>query len=160
MEFRNELISEQDIAAYGLDDRMRSFYPWGWRAGRPVGFVYHWVVDHKRKIFLLPLGNVEEVGPSGRPEPTRKSRWLMQFEGHWITVTLEKAATSSTSFSESPFRMTWKLSDIDKGSFPNQRMTEVLAALREALEVYGYRGAVRQVPRTVVHFEADGVDQC
>lgn len=152
MPFLNELVSEADVQEQRLDELRAHYSSWSWRDGRPPGFVHDWTVDRSRGIYLLFVKWIEEAGPSGRPEPTRSSIWILDVGGSRIRIVLEKTERSSGSFRESPFLVEWKLRET---SIPRECQLEqaaLIGVLKEALAVYGYRGALRQIENTVVQF--------
>lgn len=152
MSFINEIVSEEDVKAHGLDDIMRVWDARTWRQGRPFGFVYQWTIDRGRNVFLLPIQTLEEAGPSGRLEPTWRSLWFLNWKGHWIRVILNRTPGSSINLTDDPFHIDWALVSVDLSSFTGATRDEVIAALKDALSTFGYRGALRQVPQTLVRF--------
>lgn len=151
MTFVNQVITDCDVDKYSLDEIMRKADPASWREGRPIGFVYHWTVDRERGMFLLPIDVIQEIGASGRPEPTGRSRWLLDAGGQRAWVTLELAEGSSKRFSDAPFRIVWDLvhMDLGPGDLDARGATSLL---REALTVHGQRGAQSRVPAAQVEF--------
>ena len=153
MAFVNEIVSEEDIKKYGLDELMKEFSSWEWRDGRPVGFVHLWAIDRARDIFFLLVKSIEEVGPSGRPEATTKTLCILSWRGSRIKLTIDKAVGSSTRFSDSPFRIVWDLLALDLSQLPHVSREEVVQVLKDALTTFGHRGAYRQYANTLVEFK-------
>jgi hypothetical protein len=151
MAFENEIPSEEDIREYGLDDLKKEFDEWGWRDGRPAAFFHSWTIDRERDLYFLPVKTIEESRDAGIPEPTTRRICILNWKGQRIQLLLDRVGCSK-SFSETPFRVAWNLLEIDLSSVPEVPKEEIIRALREALVVYGYRGAYRQVPNTVVEF--------
>lgn len=152
MAFINEIVSEEDIKKYKLDEIMREFSPFNWKSGRPVGFVHSWTIDRDRNVYFRPIKSIEDVGPSGRPETTNKKLCILNWQGSPIQTVLGLNSRSSQNFIDIPFRIIWDLIDIDLSQFVGTPEDKILSVLREALLIYGYRGANRQVPNTVVEF--------
>jgi hypothetical protein len=152
MAFVNELVSEDDIRKYALDEVKAKFNSWSWREGRPVGFRHNWTIDRERNVYLMQAKTVEKAGSSGLAEPTARSIWILNWEGIPIRIELEKLPASSFEFSDSPFRVVWALIDMDTSPVRNVSRLEILQVLKDALMTYGYRGAQRQLPNTVVEF--------
>ncbi|WP_037588120.1 hypothetical protein [Stenoxybacter acetivorans] len=157
MAFVNEIVSEEDIQKYGLDELMSDFNPFSlyWRKNikeRPSTFRHAWTIDRERNIYFMLVKRIDETGPSGRPEPTNKSIFILDFQGRRVCITVERAYCSP-SFSDNPFQIVWDLLEIDASAVPKMPKTEVIDILKEALLVYGYEGAKYQkVPNTVVKF--------
>lgn len=152
MAFVNEIVSEKDAQNFGLDELKREFDQWAWRDGRPEGFVHAWTIDNEHGIWLVLVKSIEEVGPSGRPEPTTKSVFILDWNGLRIRFLMDRVSCSS-SFSDTPFHVVWNLIEMDAPTALGLPRDAVLSALKEALIAYGYRGAHRQVPNTLVEFK-------
>jgi hypothetical protein len=153
MPFMNEIVSEEDINKYALDELMREFRPFAWHEGRPSTFVHAWTIDRDRDIYFIPVKTVEEVGPSGRPEPTRRKVCILNWQGKRVRALINLAAESSVRFSEPLFRIVWELLELDTSQLPNVPRSEIIQVLKEALTVFGHHGAHRQIPSTVVEFK-------
>lgn len=151
MAYINELVSEEDIQRFGLDEIKRKHDPWSWRDGRPEGFIHAWTIDRERNLFFMPVKIVEEVGPSGRPEPTSKQICILSYNDALITFVLERTKCSK-SFSDNPFQVAWKLLKLDMPAGIDLAKDTILLKIKAALEVYGYRGAHRHIPNTVTEF--------
>lgn len=152
MAFTNEIVSEEEIQLYGLDELKKAFDPWEWRNGRPVGYVHNWTVDRERRIYFMFVKMIEENGASGRPEPTSKFACVLNFDGERIDVLVDRVYCPS-SYSENPFRMVWNLLEIGELHKLGMSRHDVIAVLKAALISYGYRGASgRQVANCVVEF--------
>ena len=152
MAFVNEIVSEEDIKKFGLDELMREFRSYTWRNGRPSTFVHAWTIDRGRGIFFVPVKVVEEIGPSGRPEPTRRDICILGWQGKRVQLTIDRGAGSSVQFADSPFRIVWELVDINTSQIPEMPREEIIGVLKEALTVFGHDGVHWQVPNTVVEF--------
>lgn len=152
MAFVNEIVSEEDIKEYGLDELMREFSPWPWREGRPVTFVHAWTIDRERDIYFVLVKSVEEVGQSGRPQPTPKKVCILGWHGKRVRLTIDRAKGSSVMVNEVPFRIVWDLVDLDASQLPDVSRSELVQVLKEALTTYGQMGVHYQVPNTVVEF--------
>jgi hypothetical protein len=152
MPFVNEFVSEEDVEKYGLDQLMKMYDKWGWRNGRPSIYKHSWTIDRERGVFAKPLMTWQEVGPSGRSEPTAKTTWVVDVEGQRATAVLDRAAASSVRLADSPYRIVWNLVHLDLSSAPNLTEAWVLSLLKEALTAYGQMGVFFQAPNTVVSF--------
>lgn len=151
--FTNEMITEDDINKYDLDNMLKTLNPWVWRNGRPSIFKHNWTVDRERNAFLIYVGLVEEVGRSGRNEPTNKHIFILNYYGSQYKVLLEKLLNSSSSFNDSPFNIYWRILEITPISLFFDKENEIINAVKDAVAVYGHRGALLQIPNTVVEFD-------
>jgi hypothetical protein len=152
MAFENEIPSEEDIREYGLDELKKEFDEWGWRDGRPAAFFHSWTIDRERDLYFLPVKTIEESRDAGIPEPTTRRICILNWKGQRIQLLLDRVGCSK-SFSDSPFRIVWDLLGLDLSSAPALKSEEVDRVLKEALTAYGYRGAHKQVPNTIVEFK-------
>jgi hypothetical protein len=150
MTFVNEYIPEEDVKKYGLDELMASFHQWSWREGRPETFKHYWTIDRDRDIYLLLAKVVEDTGPSGRNEPTSQRLFILGWEGRQIKVLLELGDETSKKFAESPYRIVWKLSDLDTSGTSQPSRETILQNLCQALAVFGSDGIRWQVSNTKV----------
>jgi hypothetical protein len=155
MAFINERISEQEIAAYRMDELQQQFRPdsRGWRDGRPGGFIHIWTIDRENDVFLVPVHIIHDVGPSGRLEPTSRSVWVLCVHGRRARVVLERTADSSVKFEQTPYRICWRLIELDRLEIADVPLERLVELLKDALTVYGEFGALLQVPSTHVEFD-------
>jgi hypothetical protein len=153
MAFVNEIVSEEDIRKYRLDELMHHFRSFAWRSGRPSTFTHTWTIDRERDVYFIPVKTIEEIGPSGRPEPTRRRVCILNWQGTRVELTIDRAAGSSSNHSDSPFRIVWELISIDQSQLSDVSREEVLRVLKEALVAYGDYGLHGQVPDTVIEFK-------
>lgn len=150
--FINEIVSEEDVGKYCLDELKKEHDPWAWRNGRPEGFWHAWTVDRDNDIYFYPLKVIDEIGPSGRSEPTNKTTSIICIKGVVIKLIVERVYCSA-SFADSPFRVVWGVEWVEEFMSPDISKDDLVAVLKEALSVYGYRGAYgRAVAGIVVGF--------
>lgn len=150
MAFVNELVSEEDIRNYRLDELLAGFHEFTWRNGRPSGFIHAWTIDRDISSFLIRVKGIHQDGPSGRPEPTTQEVFVYVANGVRVLITLDHSGGSS-SFSEVPFVVVRRLVDIDIPA--NVPQEAIINTLKDALTTYGYGGALRQVPNTIVKLQ-------
>ncbi|MBL0917474.1 MAG: hypothetical protein IBJ14_02120 [Hydrogenophaga sp.] len=153
MGFVNELVSQQDISTYRLDELFREFSPFRWRNGRPSVFVHAWTVDRGRGAYFIPVKSVETVGPSGRPEPTNGKTCVLIWQERRLVATIDRANTKLFAPDGTPTILVWRLVELDASQFDDASNCDVLKVLKEALTVYGHRGIHKQVPGTIVEFD-------
>jgi hypothetical protein len=150
--FVNEIVSEEDIKKYGLDELKKHYNSFSWRDGRPATFTHTWTIDRERGIFALPLFTWTQVGQSGRSQPTSKESWLIEVQGKRVIAVVDRAHGSSVLLSDSPYQIIWDLIDVDMADAPGLRQQDVLQMLKEALIAYGHMGIYLQANNTVVSF--------
>ncbi|WP_037585994.1 hypothetical protein [Stenoxybacter acetivorans] len=154
MAFVNEIVSEEDIQKYGLDELMRGFFPSDreWKNGRPSGFWHAWTIDRDKDIYFIMAKTIMETGMSGRPEPTNKRVAVLNFQRRRVPLIIERTHCPH-SFSDNPFLLAWDLLEIDISNVPEMSKESVIAVLKEALTIYEYDGAYsKKIPNAVVKF--------
>lgn len=138
MNYVNEYASPDDVAAFNLDEIWNKYHPFDKRP--QAGSVFEWTVDRNAKSFLTLL-------QMGREELAGTLTFAFQFESEVYEVVL--GYTGPERMDASPFRIGWRLLRLDPQ--PESQLKEAfICALREALEVYGYRGIRKQLPNTLV----------
>ncbi|GAB6142170.1 hypothetical protein JCM14076_28990 [Methylosoma difficile] len=153
MAFVNEIVSEENIQKYGLDELKKDFDHFGWLKGRPEGFWHAWTIDRERSIYFMQAKMIEENGPSGRPEPTTKDIFILNIKGIDIRILLDRVRCSKW-ITESPFYIGWSLLEIDMPSSFQMSREDVIQILKEALKVYGPNGPRgKQALNTIVEFD-------
>lgn len=73
--------------------------------------------------------------------------------GSQVEIQLDLSTASSSQLSERPFRRVWSLAYLGVPFESSLAREQVVDVLKEALSVYGYRGADMQVPDTMVTFQ-------
>jgi hypothetical protein len=154
MAFVNEIISEQDFEKYALAELKKSYDPWRWRAGRPQGASYSWTIDRDRDIYFMLVEIVHDSGGrSGLMEPTRRRIFVLSIHGQRVEIALDVADETSNSFKTVPYRQVWELVAIKPEQLADTSREAIIKILKEALAIYGYRGAHSQIPNTIVEFK-------
>jgi hypothetical protein len=145
MAFVNEIVSEEDIQKFGLDELKRQFDYYGWYDGRPKGFWHTWTIDRERGIWLVYAKMIEEIGPSDRPEPTNEHIFVLDWQGQQAKFTIERIRCPRWP-SDSPYIIEWGLIAMDIPKTLDVPRNTVLPVFKEAMTVYGLRGAHSQLP--------------
>ena len=145
MVFVREFVSEEDIKKYDLDGIWDIYHPFS-KGKRPPGFSHSWTIDREREIFFIPVA-------AGREERSNRMTCVLWWKGTLLAVKIDLAAGSSGNLSDVPFKMVWALVDVHQSDDFVVAREEVIQVLKEALTAYGYRGAKRQVPNTIVEFK-------
>lgn len=131
MAFINEFVSEADVKIYGLDGIWDACHPLR-KGERPFGFRYAWSIDRDRRIFLMWVG-------AGREEFSNRLEFALWWNGNLLTATLDDVGKEKNS-------KTWDLINIRIPTDFKNGNADVVSVLKEALIVYGYRGAQAQLP--------------
>ena len=147
MAFVNEYVSEEDIKKYNLEEDWIRRNPHYRTQGRPTSCPLKWTIDRERNIYFMIIGGVgaREANDLGIP-------CALIWQGKEISVTLKLAKGSSDNLNKNPFIRVWDLINIGTSNVEMVSDKEILQTLKEALTVYGYSGAHRQVPNTIVEF--------
>lgn len=142
MTFVNEYVSDDDIKKYGLNELWLKYSPE--YKGFPSSFRHEWTIDRDRNAYFKVMGG------GGREENYKKC--VLNINGTHLTVRIRVSVGSSLHFSDQPFKINWELIDIDREK-PRADHDETIKVLKDALLAYGYAGARRQVPNTIVEFQ-------
>jgi len=123
MSFVNEVISPFDIEKYGLNEGPYTYQSW--------------TRDSERDFYLLG-----EIGGNSAYGEEYLGRFDLFIDGNLYNVTL-KPGFISKSFDDNPFVVKW---DELRLLYPQPVIenSHIIAILKEALTVYGYRGRLRQ----------------
>lgn len=114
--------------------------------GDPVAQSRSITVSDDHKIALLQV-------MQGYGEHGNRIIFVLIIGKYQVEVQLDSSNASSVSLSERPFRQVWRLASIKIPTNCEIASQGVVAILKDALSVYGYRGAEMQVPDTEVIFE-------
>lgn len=146
MAFQNEYVSAEDVRNYKLADAFSLYHQFGISSD----FQYKWTIDRESQSYLLLVKQIAEVGASGREEPTNAYIFLLYLNERKYEFLLSVADTSSKKFSESPFRVIWKLEEDNNQFNSAEQYQAVMVVFKKALQVYGYAGARKQIDNTEV----------
>ena len=144
MAFVNEYASDEDIEKYKLNkiwDRYFIHEKGKYFRGSKPSFT----IDREKEIFLMVLGG-------GAVEAGYQYKFLLCINGIELLAYVNKLG-GSADLSESPYRIVWSLVKVDKPSEIGISESDIFEIIKEALIVYGYRGAKKQLPNTVVEFK-------
>lgn len=136
MKFVNEYVAPDDVHAYGLDALWDKFHP-SLKGRRLPGFQYAWTVDREHGVFLMRM-------TTGKEEYSNQVTFYLSLQGVPVLVVVSKDATKDGCI--------WNLVNMELPSGSDLSRETVLDVLRDALKVYGYRGAYQQEPNYQVHF--------
>lgn len=153
MTFVNEFVPEEDVKKYDLDGLLNSYNPYSLNKLPHAGFKHSWTVDRERGGYFLPVKTVEEVGASGRNEPTNRKIFVLGWQDKTFSVELALSPETSSKIHAVPFKIVWELVRITPSELPDVLTKEILEIAKEALAVYGLWGVHRQVPNTSVEFK-------
>ena len=145
MAFVNEYASDEDIEKYDLNGIWDKYHPL--RKGRYyLGNRPDWTIDRDQNVFLMAI-------EQGRQEHGNRTTFLLWWDGAHIVANLDLIKGSSGNFDEVPFRIVWALVSMKEPEGFTGRREETVSVLKEALTIYGYWGAQKQIPNTVVEFD-------
>jgi hypothetical protein len=132
MTFVNEAISPSDMQKYGLDEGP---------------YTYHnWTRDAERNYYLLG-----EVSGNTAYGDEYLGRFDLFVDGQLYNVIL-RPGFISRSFDDTPFIVSWDELQLIYPK-PATEDADIIAILKEALTVYGYRGRLKQnIDKLRVHF--------
>ncbi|GAB1267148.1 hypothetical protein NBRC116493_04010 [Aurantivibrio infirmus] len=154
MSFKNEMLSGEDQARYKTKEILDKYLPYDPIKTDATMFPRLWVIDRERDVFLLFVTHVTDSGGrSGLAEPTGEIIWLLSIKGRNFEVRLKLGASSSKRRSKSSYLIVWQLISLEPKNNEEITYDDAILLLKEALQVYGKAGAVRQIPNTVVKFE-------
>jgi len=143
MGFVNEYASEADVARLGLPKLWKKYR----RFPPDQGFRYDWTVDKDRKIYLIRVA-------TGHEDLGNRVTFILGIPGTRFECALDLIpGTSSGLLTEKPFRITWALVRIQPSIPDPDKRAATVSILKMALTTYGYAGARRQIPDTIVAFQ-------
>ena len=148
MAFVNEYVSDEDVKKYDLCGLEQLFYP---AHDKPV-FHYTWTRDKERDIFLTK--------GQGAGKENDIPVWVLYRQGKLSAFQIYEREGSSIKISERPFRTVWHFEGFYQNSSrsffvpPKEELPGFFQDLKEALTTRGYLGVVRQLPETIVSFDA------
>jgi len=145
MAFANEYISDENIEKYQIDALMNSYRE---REKFPDKYYKHlWTIDKERGIWLMWVHDPKD--PLDYTRYTGEAIFILHMHGQNIEIVLRDIFDeSSKKLTDNPFYVTWKLEKINKPeSLKHISDQEIIQVLKEALDVYGYRGIENSVPQ-------------
>jgi hypothetical protein len=146
MGFVNEFASEEDIEKYDLEGLMDKYRPIykdrQFELSQPK-----FTIDRERNIFFMTYRQ-------GREEFSNRTYALLWISGKCVIVEVDLVYGSSESLSDSPFKMVWELAAFRLQEEINMPRETAINILKEALIAYGYAGARKQIPNTIVEFKS------
>lgn len=145
MAFMNEYISDEDIKNYEIEKVWLRHNAQYIGKSRPTAFRFQWTIDRDRNIYFMV------VAGGGRADHEDGTTCVLNWQGKQTTVRIDKADGSSANLNDNPFKIIWEL--LNTPSLDSVSNREILGVLKEGLTTYGYEGARRQVPNTIVEFK-------
>ncbi|PIE41764.1 MAG: hypothetical protein CSA49_01825 [Gammaproteobacteria bacterium] len=132
MSFVNEYIADEDVEKHSIRDIWNNHHPFS-KVDKDSNFRFAWTVDKEIDSFFIPVR-------TGREEFSNQIDCVFKFGGELYSVKLAKSGT--VDFKSESGQVVWELVML---SGPEGDKPEVLAALKQALEVYGHEGIYRQL---------------
>jgi hypothetical protein len=145
MAFVNEYATDEDIEKYDLNGVWDKYHPA--RKGKYyLGQRPSFTIDRERNIYFKMIR-------SGRFDESNRTTALVWIDGRHAVVELDYIdCLNSEGIKSDPYRIKWKLVGYHPDPSILQSKKQIMAILNEALIVYGYSGARKQLPNTVVEF--------
>lgn len=145
MAFANEYASDEDIEKYDLNGIWDKYHPA--RKGKYyLGQRPSFTIDRERNIYFKPIR-------SGRFDESNLTTALIWINGRHVIVELDYiGGLNSKGLKTDPYRIRWKLVEYHPDPDVLESKKQIMAILNEALIVYGYSGARKQLPNTIVEF--------
>lgn len=145
MVFINEYVSSEDIKKYRLDQSFLKRNPAYEEI--PSGYKHKWTIDKERNFYLQCTGMANQAR-----EDEVWIEFTLVMSGLIFIFRLELGA-GSINFNESPYIIVWdSLKIFYPHDFHGLPQEDVISVLKEALLVYGYDGARKQIENTIVKF--------
>ena len=144
MGFVNEYVSDEDIKKYDLNGIWDKYHPL-WKGDYYLGERPSWTIDRDQNVFLMPL----KIGGRGTGN---RVKFLLWCDGAFVVISVDLSRDSSSELDAVPFKRVWELVSINPSSSIKFSAKEILRIFKEALVAYGYWGARKQIPNTVVEF--------
>ena len=144
MAFVNENVSEDDIEQYKLKEmwlRHNSEYR---HEGVPSFYQFQWTINRDINVYYMPL--------STRGGEVNFIDSVLYWDGTEVEVRLQLAEGSSPKFDDNPFYRIWNLLGFTPEKLPAIDPNTIIDLLKAAIITYGYSGARKQIPNTVVKF--------
>lgn len=142
MDFVNEYASEGDIEKfdlYGIFDKYKPFHKYK-KAKLPIS----WTINSERDVFLLLIRE-------GREELCNRVHFLLWYQGEHVLFDVDTVGNlNPDGIKSDPFKIRWEMVATHFQNDSKLSKEEVTYALRSALEIYGYMGAYKQLPNTIV----------
>ncbi|MFV1873327.1 MAG: hypothetical protein ACMZ64_08420 [Oleiphilus sp.] len=153
MPFINEYVSEQDVEQNKLDQLLNKYVETEFDKFPKDNYAHKWTKDIDKNIFLVEVKLIQEVGPSGRLEPTNRQIFVLSIEGEQVEFEVEECSDSSKKLYENPFIINWRILKQQPHCLPTHSHTQIIALFKEALTCFGYAGARKQIPNTIVNIK-------
>ncbi|MGD8913895.1 MAG: hypothetical protein PVI97_05450 [Candidatus Thiodiazotropha sp.] len=143
MAFINEYATDEDIKKYDLNGIWDQYHPA--RKGKYyLGQRPSFTIDRQRNFFFKILR-------SGRFDESNRKTALLWVNGRHIVIELDYIdVLNSKGLKSDPYRIRWELAGYHPQPGGQESKKQIMAILNEALNVYGYSGARKQLPNTVV----------
>jgi hypothetical protein len=144
MGFVNEFASEDDIKKYQLKELWDKYHPF---RGPSEGFRYDWTVDRENAVYCIRIA-------TGHEEFGNRVTFILSIRGKRYEIKLDAVGEGGAGdLSARPFRKVWAFVRVESGFQGDNERAAVLETLKEALSVYGFAGALRQIPDTIISFQ-------
>jgi hypothetical protein len=140
----NEYASDEDIEKYKLNEVWDRYHPHK-KDRRFWGRKPELTIDRDRDVFLM-------VHSSGAVAAGTQYRFLLSIKGKEAFVYLNLVEGSSPKFSDRPFYRIWDFVKTRISEYCDIEESEIIQEAKKAVSAFGYNGARKQIPETVVKF--------
>jgi hypothetical protein len=145
MAFVNEYASEEDIEKFSLVGLMDEYRP-TYKGNQFELSQPEFTIDRERNIFFMTYRQ-------GREERANRTFALLWINGKRVLVEIDSNGGSG-NLGDDPFKKVWELAALRPNEDINMPRETIINILKEALIVYGYSGARKQIPNTIVEFKS------
>ena len=144
MAYVNEYASDEDIERYKLNEVWDRCFPHK-KGSRFWGRKPELTIDHDRAVFLMVVSR-------GKVSGGTQFKFLLSIGGEEVFVYLNLVEGSSPKFSDRPFYRVWDFVKTRISEYCDIEESEIIQEAKKAVSAFGYNGARKQIPETVVKF--------
>lgn len=145
MAFVNEYVAEEDIDKFDLYGIYKKYKPYS--MFKKEELEYDWVIDREKDIWFKYIALMDD--PNHEHQYTQENIFILHIHNTNIEVRIWKAKREGNAV-DGPILIELDLISITPKSLDNVNAEEIKKLVKEALEVYGFRGVSKQVPNTTV----------
>jgi len=145
MGFVNEYVSEEEIDKFDLYGIYKKYKPYS--NFKKEELEYDWVINREREVWFKYIMLMDDK--EYEHQYTQEHVFILHINNTNIEVRVWKAKREGHAV-DGPMLIEWDLISIKPKSLEDVSEEKITNLVKEALEVYGHRGASKQVPNTTV----------
>lgn len=145
MGFVNEYVSQENIEKFDLYGLYKKYKPYS--TFKKEHMTFYWVIDKEKDVWFKKITQMDD--PEYEHQYTKESVWILHINNTNIEVRVWEAKREGHAV-DGPMLIEWDLISIKPKSLEDVSEEKITNLVKEALEVYGHRGASKQVPNTTV----------